>query len=238
MTGPLGPLTTSTQRKTVPAFAERLNMAAAQSYGTAGPDFVARLLEDLPTATAKAREISSGFANDAVKALAPNADGQVRRVLGRIGLIVAAGEMATAFDLTGWPEGEVVEAGMQLAQIWLAGRGGTGAQEAKEAVDRTRAFIVAHGDSRFEDLDVRADDRLRTINRAGWKQGGRYYVAKDGWSEIHAGSNPENAARAVRDAGYLVPEESGRLQNRAPRSVEGRPRCYCVRSEIMGSGDD
>ena len=102
---------------------------------------------------------------------------------------------------------------------------------------RVRAFLVAHGDARFEPVHKGEDDRPLP-NRAGWREGGTFYVAADAWREIHKGADPSRAARHLLAAGFLTPGDGRNLATRAPRGVAGRPRVYAVSDEIMGAGDE
>src|SRR5690606_2423746 len=95
-------------------------------------------------------------------------DGQVKRAASRLGLIAAAGELATEFGLTGWTKGEALNAALEVFRLWLEGRGGGGSSEAREAIERVREFLVKHGSSRFEVVDGINDDQL-IHNRAGWQ---------------------------------------------------------------------
>ena len=221
------------------AFAEAVGRMAGSAYGTAGPAFVERLVADLKGALAETRAAADRFEVMATNELDLPQEGQTRRALGRFALIAAAGEMATEWGLTGWPEGEASRAALAGLRLWIAGRGGAGPAEDREAVDRTRAFIVAHGDARFERLDDTSNrEGQRVHSRAGWRDGLLYYVAADTWArEVHAGADPTQAARAVQAAGFLVADAGERFQTKAPRAA-GRARCYCIRAEIMGGGDD
>ena len=220
------------------AFAEHVGRMAASAYGTAGPAFVEHIVADLDGALTDIRAEAEAFKVRAPETLDLPDEGQTRRVLGRFALIAAAGETATTWGLTGWPTGEATGAALAGLRLWIAGRGGAGPAEDREAVDRTRAFIVAHGDARFERLDDTATSQgPRVHNRAGWRDGMLCYVAADTWAkEVHAGADPTQAARAVQAAGFLVADAGGRFQTKAPRAA-GRARCYCIRGEIMG-GDD
>jgi hypothetical protein len=51
-----------------------------------------------------------------------------------------------------------------------AGRGGAGAAEDMQAVERVSEFIAAHGASRFERVDGDAPVDQKVINRAGFKR--------------------------------------------------------------------
>ncbi|MFO7853722.1 MAG: hypothetical protein R6V44_00560 [Paracoccaceae bacterium] len=159
----------------------------------------------------------------------------------RIGLIASAGEMATAWGLTGWPTGTARDAALEVLGLWLEGRGGGGAAEARDAVARGRAFLTAHGASRFESVH---DDGLHepepsraVINRAGWRAPGLFYISTDAWKEIHAGADPARAARHVVEAGFIEPGDGRNIAARVPGET-GRPRAYAVKVEILGGGDD
>ena len=83
------------------ALADKFKLAASTHYGTAGPEFVRRIIADGVDGDA-IRELINGFAKANVP---PGSDGQIERVAGRFGIIAAAGEMATEFGLTGWDKG-------------------------------------------------------------------------------------------------------------------------------------
>jgi putative DNA primase/helicase len=194
------------------SFAGRIGAAAAGAYGTAGPAFVEFLMADQPAAIARVRAETARFEADAdyLQNLG-GADGQVLRALGRFAVIAAAGEVATEAGITGWPAGAARFALYHLFEVWLAARGGTGAAEDRDAVDRVRAFLVAHGDARFQELltdatGVLAVSGARVIHdRAGWKDQTHFWIAADVWSrEVHAGFSPTQSARALFAAGLLV----------------------------------
>jgi uncharacterized protein (DUF927 family) len=220
------------------AFADRVKAAAAEHYGTAGPAFVARFVALREEAATQARAAMRAFADLTAERLAiSGGEGQTARAVARMGLIAAAGELATAWGLTCWRPGEARDAALEVLRLWLSGRGGGGPAEAREAIERTRAFLVAHGDARFEPVTKGADDRPLP-NRAGWREGETYFIATDAWREIHKGADPARAARHVHAAGFLKGGDGRNLATRAPRSVAGRPRVYAVLADIMGAGDD
>ena len=220
------------------AFAQRLRDATATEYGTAGPAFVAAFLDRREGATATVRAAMQGFRDMAARRFALSGEGQTARATARLALVAAAGELATAFGLTGWAKGTAVDAALDVLGGWLDGRGGAGPAEAREAVERVRAFLVAHGDARFEPVARDTDDDRPVINRAGWRDGETFYIAADTWRDIHKGADPSRAARHLRDAGFLTPGEGKNLAARAPRGIPGRPRAYAVLADIMGAGDD
>ena len=72
------------------------------------------------------------------------------RVGRRFGLIAAAGELAAGLGILPWPEGEAERAAARCFNDWLQARGGTGSAELRDGIAQVRAFLEAHGSSRFE----------------------------------------------------------------------------------------
>lgn len=141
---------------------------AARCYGTAGRawlEYLVRHTEGLP---ARLREQM-----DAVEALiVPDAAaGQVKRGGRRFALVAAAGEMATAAGLTGWPAGEATRAARACFNAWLQSRGGAGSSETVAMLRQVRRFLEAHGEGRFTWWHRAADDHnTKTLHRAGFRR--------------------------------------------------------------------
>ncbi|MBB2170441.1 DUF927 domain-containing protein [Gluconacetobacter aggeris] len=238
------------------ALADHLRVASRTFYGVASRHFLDALVRDRaadPKALeAVIRAIRSRFEESFVPA--GNVDGQVRSVAARFALIAAAGELATDYGVLPWERGEALKAAGACFQAWLGERGSVGASEDVKAVEQVRAFIEQHGESRFTNLtpdpttgDERTDDRVRTINRAGFKRrvatqdGGRweYLVLPVMWkTEVCKGLDAANVAKVVRDAGYLVPGEGKNMAARVRLPNEGLARVYIIKGDIMGGGNE
>ncbi|MCP9760732.1 DUF927 domain-containing protein, partial [Aquitalea sp. S1-19] len=92
---------------------------AANHYGHAGRAFLHRVVEDRAAVLDAIREgRDSIMADDVPK----DATGQVVRAAGRFALVAVAGELATAYGLTGWQPGEAMHAAVRLFKEWLAAR--------------------------------------------------------------------------------------------------------------------
>ena len=89
------------------AFAKHINAQAQNVYGAVGRAWLQWLTEHTDTLKASIRASSDTLAARMIPA---NAGGQVERVGARFALVGAAGEMATAAGLTGWPAGESEQA--------------------------------------------------------------------------------------------------------------------------------
>ncbi len=218
------------------AFADRVTAAAAENFGTAARAFVAQIIaEGRDQVAAHVQALMAAF-NDAAEAehALRGADGQVRRVAERFALISAAGELATLWEITGWPEGAAHAAALEAFGDWLSRRGGALSQERADAIERTRGYLLSFGPSRF----VRLDDQDRNPpERAGWADDESFYVHPAAWRHIHAGADATRAAEHLAGAGFLRRGgERDRLTVRVDQ-VRARPRAYQVLRSIL-AGDD
>lgn len=217
--------------------AERLAKAAASTYGTLGPAFVRALAN---AGLEQARQIIADLVKEFVADNVPaGADGQVRRVATRLGLIAAAGEFATSFHLVPWAEGESEDAAARILSEWIATRGGGEAAEIGQSIAQVRKFFEAYGDARFESVD---DPETRIAHtRAGWRRGFEdrrtWLVLPEVWrTEICTGLDPVATARILADRGMLKPDGCGKLQ-RSERTPGGRTlRVYVVNASILDGG--
>ena len=126
-----------------------------------------------------------------------------------------------------------------VLKLWIADRGGVGGLEAREAIERTRSFILTQ-DSRFERKQTVGFAKPIIHRRAGWADEYDYHILPDAWSEIHSGSGASEAAKAVRDVGFL--EMQGKnLKFPLPRTFGGeRTLVYRINRKILedqGEGD-
>lgn len=195
------------------SFAQGLKSAAGRVYGSAARAFLRNVAADL----SKVREtVTSARKAFLSVALPSGADGQVRRVADRFALVAAAGELATALGVTGWPEGVPVGAALRCFRDWLAERGGIGASEVSDAKARLRREIEVNGHSRF--LPWRPDSRtvVRT-NALGFVQRPEdeqsdtatvYYFHTSGLKEVLSGLDQKTVREALADEGIIVRHET------------------------------
>ncbi|WP_175772819.1 DUF927 domain-containing protein [Paraburkholderia phenazinium] len=150
------------------ALVEHLERHAGRTYGVAGPAFI-------EWASSQAGELADSLRlriDELVAQWVPDgAHSQVARVAKRFALVAAAGELASAYGLTGWPEGEAVAAARSCFDGWVELRGGAGNSDEAEAVRQVLHFLVAHGDNRFVWMNRAQDDHRPNVpHRAGFKQ--------------------------------------------------------------------
>ena len=147
------------------AFARHITGQAASVYGAPGRAWLEWLTTNADTLKARIREASAALAGQIVPEAA---SGQVERVGARFALVGAAGELATAAGLTGWPVGESERAARACFESWLAARGGIGNGEVVAVLRQVRRFLETNGDGRFSMWHRSADDHApKTLMRAG-----------------------------------------------------------------------
>lgn len=138
---------------------------AARCYGVAGRAWLEYLVNHTEGLAAELRTRMDAIEAQIVPA---NAAGQVKRGGRRFALIAAAGEMATAAGITGWPEDEAINAAQICFDAWIKLRGGAGSSEKVNMLRQVRAFLETHGDGRFAMWHRAADDHApKTLQRAG-----------------------------------------------------------------------
>lgn len=214
------------------ALSQRLAHAVKKCHGTALPAFLERLCkgdqDEIRENLLKARK------RFAERYLTGDAGNQVLRVADRCALVGAAGEMATAWGITGWKPGAAITQAGMCFEAWLNHRGGEGNQEEKAMLMQVRGFLEMHGEARFSDWrrSVSKDTHAnRVMNRAGWRrlmetyngqqvessdEGG--YVPEDAVTEymilpqvfkteVCKGFNPRTVAKLLTGRGYLKAEK-------------------------------
>ena len=219
-------------------FSESMKAATAQHYGTPGPEFVEAFVADRDGIQQGVREAMAAFRAMAVRRYGLEGDRQEERAAKMLGLMAAAGEMATLRGLTGWPVGEANRAALEVLGLWIEGRGGLGSSEAREAIARLRSLLSAHGEARFRRIGSEGTG-VPIQNRAGFRDEETFYVTTRAWKEeVHAGADVTRAAVHVAASGFLESGDGRGHTRKAPR-VKGEPRerVYAIRAAIMEGGD-
>jgi uncharacterized protein (DUF927 family) len=216
------------------ALARHLRLAAERHKGHAARAFLEQITND-PGATAEA----IAKARDAwIGANVPDkADGQVSRVCRRFGLIAAAGELAIGLGILPWPQGEAMRAATRCFDDWLQARGDSGPAELRDGIAQVRAFLEAHGSSRFEPAWTEGGGR--TINRAGFRRQDaaghwEYYVLPEAWrGELCRGFDAKAIAKAMVAHLSLARGDGKNLTTKQRVPGFGEVRVYTVRADFL-----
>ncbi|MDR3571910.1 MAG: DUF927 domain-containing protein, partial [Candidatus Pacebacteria bacterium] len=245
------------------ATADALKKAAIGVYGTAGPEFVRRIVaKGLDETRNVLAETMAAFMK---KHVPPKSDGQVLRGAQRFAVIAAAGELAIDFGLVPWTQGDASKAAAWALAQWIDQRGGTGAAEKDQAIRQVRLFLELHSETRFDLLDTYhqkiaekvGDNEIERIvekkkqqvgfrNRAGYRseKDAEYYVLPEVWrDEVCKGLDPQAVARTLFENGMLRKGAKNELQivKRIKGNAEGendaRRRVYAINDSIFEQGE-
>lgn len=217
--------------------ADAIKHAATSAYGTAGPEFVRRLLRHLDPAGRNLSTWRGKLQNFAAKLAGTDASEQVRRAAKKFALIAMAGELATALGITPWQNDDAKRAAEELFNAWIAKRGGKAPGEEQQAIAQVRRIIEQHGDSRFEEVDTRWPTSVS--NRLGYRKGAgdtrEWWVLPETWkAEFCSGLDPITVARALHKHGMLKRQNSTRFPRIVTLPGGTKKRVYVLTSKVLG----
>ena len=213
-----------------PAFSDAIKKAAAMHHGHAGRAFLEKLTHDGQDFCALLERI---------KVLPPfsadGGEGQDKRAAGRFALLALAGEVATEYGITGWPEGAAIEAAAVGFKAWRSLRG-HGNDERRQILERVSGFIERHGDGRFSDADATGETQIR--DRAGWWRGTdkdrEYLFTADGMREALKGFDFNRALDALQEAGALPARAADGKRAKFYRIGGRGVKLYPVQADKLG----
>lgn len=221
------------------ALAKHLDAACSRSHGAAIVAFLERLVMERDTTAAFIPVNSNSFARDNLPA---DASGQARDAASRFALAGLAGELATTWGVTGWPEGTAMDAARTCFQAWLDARpAGTGNQEESAMLSAVRLHFERYGESRYSDLSRIEDNHApRTQDRMGYREiahqhcGQVFYVMRESFrQEVCRGHDADKVAKLLRDLGVLVPEAANSLTRKKDIPGEGKQRFYWIKAGAL-----
>ena len=225
-------------------FVEQIREAALRNYGAPFRAFLRLLVGDRIGAESMVRS-----ARKVLRETIPeNAVGQVGRASDRFALIGAAGELATHWGLTGWGEGEALRASQRCFTDWLGSRGTAGNSDVRAGIRQVRAFLAAHGASRFPFIrgsshhDDAGEAQL-VRDRAGFRRrkvetgDTEYLIFLDTFrTEVCASYDFHEVARELDRRGFLLRQPPDMtIKTRLPEV--GLTRVYGICAAILEDDD-
>jgi uncharacterized protein (DUF927 family) len=205
------------------AMADELARGAKSNYGTAIGPFIQHLVEHRDDVAERVRMGRDAFLRRHVSS---QDSGEVHRAASLFGLIAATGGLATDLGLTGWDAAESFSAAESCFIAWIENRGGTGARDVYHGIEAVRAFVQAHGGSRFQDI---SDQNPTIRDRAGYKEkageGWRYFIFRHVFKdEICRGYDYQAVARDLIQRGFMEAQDDGSgrltLRKRVPGGMD------------------
>jgi putative DNA primase/helicase len=235
------------------ALSDALKARVGKYYGTPLTAFLSALCKpgEMLGWTAMLRRTVERFI---AKALPASASGQAHRAAARFGLAAAAGELATALGVTGWPEGTATTAAQVCLNAWLEERGGAGNMEGDGIVSRLQQVIERFGESRFtrwDGLAAKTDDHApRTADRLGFRRTVEhgmgdgvytlvtYYFLPTAWrAEVFKGMSLTLVNRELIERGILEASAEGRAAQSVRLPGLAKTRAYVVHANALLSSE-
>ena len=209
------------------ALALKLKDLASRYHGAVGGAWLRQVVNNR---SQLADLITDGIRQFVDEFIPNGVSGQVLRVARRFALVAVAGELATHYGLTGWSNGESINAAQKCFAIWLESFGSIGNREDRAILSQVRAFFEAFGASRFDDMKMPNNERIH--NRAGFFRTGvnddrEYMVLTEIFKqEICQGFDPKVVIRVLVNAGWIEPGNDGKTSQKPRITGVGTPRCY------------
>lgn len=236
------------------ALSDALKARVGRFYGAPALAFLSALCKPgkLRGYAAMVRSTVERFTTEALPA---GASGQAQRAAARFGLAAAAGELATALGVTGWPDGMATHAVRACLGAWLAERGGTGNLEGDAIVQRLRLTIERYGEGRFtrwDNMAAKVDEHApRTVDRLGFRRTiehgcgdvlyttATYYLLPTAWrDEVFKGMNLRNVNRVLVERGILQPGKDGKAAQSIALPGMPKGRAYVVDGAKLFADED
>jgi putative DNA primase/helicase len=209
------------------SFADALDEACKNAYGTAGKEFIIGLIKlGRESVGRDLRHLRDSFINDN----AHDMDGQVLRVASRFGVVYGALTLAIRMMLFNGliSEGMVCRAITQCFRDWLKSRGTTGALEPLKMLEQVRGLLYQGSEGKFGDTETRQE---RPIHQElwGYRYGNTFYVLP--WAfENHLceGFDSRQVAKLLIERGWLKPDSEGRSRRPERITAHGKQDRFCV----------
>ncbi len=212
-----------------------LKQYTSRHYGTIGMEWLNKVVAHRQKISRFVTDTIQNFVDTVIQA---DATGQIIRVARRFALVAAAGELASRFGLTGWREGEALEAAQKCFAAWLDAFGADGNREDRAIMAQVRAFFESHGASRFDSANHPNNEKI--INRAGFYQTDNeglriYMVLTEVYkNELCKGFDQRTVTRVLLQAGWLKPATDGNASHKPRIKGVGTPRLYVFTTKIWG----
>lgn len=214
-------------------FADYLRTTAKEFYGSAIREYLRMIINRTKELKPAWQKFRKDFSNEY---LPKNAVSEVQRVCTKFALIAFAGDIART--ITGWKQGEAVEASGKMFQTWLTNRSGSGQTDAENAIRQVRHFLELHGASRFQSLKA-SDEKV--LNRAGFKRTNtsdetEFLVMPEVFrKEICKGFDAKFVAEELAKRNFLL-KGNDRKNTQNIRAENIQQRFYILTSEIFEAG--
>lgn len=206
--------------------ADYLKSMSSKYYGTAGREFINKLMHDkrnLP-------EMLDSFAKNFLTQAKQNIE---IRAAGFFALIALAGELAIEYQILPLKKGDSLAASLKIFTIWRKFQGITQTEDYK-IMQAIRNFIDKYGESRFSPI---CEPEKNIVDRAGWykttKDERIYMFFPSALIEAAAGHERSRIVDTLKRNNCIAEKDNGRLTKKI-RTPTGLRDIYsiCIRDNF------
>lgn len=235
--GAFGAFDTLHEHATADAFVKALDASLAKAAGGAGALFVKGILHfsaarmeahvnTQVTEQAAAMQDALGIVAGDTKTT------EIRRVIDAFALIAVAGELASTWGITGWPEGTSIAAVQEVAKRWLGDRGNMPYDQVN-ILESIRDYLLQNQD-RFMTIAEATNTEHDTANIRGYQDDTYIYLHASTFALSHGKATSDTAVTYLQDANYLhAGGERNSQQYRLPKINGKRSRAYRIHKSLL-----
>ncbi len=207
--------------------ATKLKHACSNFHGTAGTEFIKRLIVKYPTFDALTILFREALDHEAKKM--PKGDSQEKeRAMKHFALLKVAGVSAKTLLGLDIEYEEISSAVDTVATAWLNNSGDL--TEDERAVNQVLAFISQHKHQRFKWINT--DKSNNPVNMCGYwqKSTNRYFFTESGFEEACKGFEKRDVLRALKSRGILVCRDKDHYDYQFPAAAlhDTGGKAFCV----------
>ena len=200
------------------ALSEMLSANACQYYGTPLRAFLKNYCPDMASHDEALKSFMESFVAEHCPA---ESSGQVKRVARKLALIAAVGELAAAFGVLPYENGESTQAAAKWFNIWLVQRDSLGDQEIEKVLKRIQDHFARHA-GHYCNLDISDNNRHHQHLGYCWKQGDlkMFLMITPEFELLTKGAHRQIILMEMDKRGWLAHTSQGKLM--VTKSVNGR----------------
>ncbi|MCB1751047.1 MAG: DUF927 domain-containing protein [Gammaproteobacteria bacterium] len=219
-------------------FVDRFKENCGKYYGTAGPEFIDKLVNMEPDAVSLTQRIKTEIDYWELNLTnQKNFESWQQRVIRRFALVAAAGSLAVKFGILNYPLTEIEKMIVCIRDAWLADN--KNKPSGAIGVDAIREFILRNPGS----FPRENDERTNSKDLAGYRVGngekyGLYLFTMESFSKVCAGLSVKAVLDELDLQGFLHTNEKDRKSTRHSIPNLGRPRFYAIRQSILNDNDE
>ena len=129
------------------AFADEIKRVCGLYYGTAGREFVRRLMASYTPERIKA--FAAEIRKDFELHIPENSDSAIHRAAKKFAHVAVGGELAIELGIVPWKKFDALQAALDMFDLWIQGRGGIGNRDRMEALKQIRHYLLTHEEDQF-----------------------------------------------------------------------------------------